>query len=171
MMITLRVNTRTGSVTREELKSEYRSFGSRGLIAMAALDEIPPDCDPLGPENKLLLAQGLLAGTIVTTSGRMSVGAKSPLTRGIKESNVGGMVGKALSDQGIRLLIVEGSPQNGELYILLLRRSGEAESWHVAFFCSQQHLHPTLLSQRRPGCATAPSLRLIWPKKKILYPC
>ena len=127
MMQTLRVNTRTGSVTREELKPGYRNFGGRGLIAMAALDEIPAECEPLGPDNKLLIAQGLLAGTMVTTSGRMSIGGKSPLTGGIKESNVGGMAGKALTAHGIKLLIVEGTPEGDGPDILLIRSNGGAE--------------------------------------------
>ena len=40
-MKTLRVNTRTGSVTEEEMKEDYRFFGNRGLVARAAMDEIP----------------------------------------------------------------------------------------------------------------------------------
>jgi len=125
-MKTLRANTRSGQAAFEELKPGYRDLGNRGLVAKAALDEIPPACDPLGPENKLMVAQSLLAGTILSTAGRMSVGGKSPLTGGIKEANVGGMVGKALTAHGIKLLIVEGAPANGELYILLVQADGSA---------------------------------------------
>ncbi len=126
-MITLRVNTNTRLIQYEELNPDYLNFGNRGLIARAALDEIPPACDPLGPENKLLIAQSTLAGTIVSTSGRMSIGAKSPLTNGIKESNIGGMIGKALSAHGIKLLIVEGTPSNDTLFILLVEKDGSAQ--------------------------------------------
>lgn len=125
-MKTLRVNTYDRMVQYEEMKLDYKGFGNRGLVARVALDEIPPACDPLGPENKLILAQSLMAGTVLTTSGRMSVGGKSPLTGGIKESNVGGMVGKNLIAHGIRLLIVEGSPNNGELFVLLVPSEGTA---------------------------------------------
>lgn len=125
-MQNLRVNTNTGLIQHEKLKQEYLRFGNRGLISRVALDEISPTCDPLGPENKLIIAQSILAGTIVSTSGRMSIGAKSPLTGGLKESNIGGMIGKALSNHGIKLLIVEGQPLNKELYILLIEKNGTA---------------------------------------------
>jgi aldehyde:ferredoxin oxidoreductase len=58
-------------------------------------NEVPPTCDPLGPENKLIFAPGLLSGTALVNTSRISVGAKSPLTGGIKESNAGGTVAAA----------------------------------------------------------------------------
>ena len=126
-MKTLRVNTGSRQAAYENLKPEYRDLGNRGLVARVGLDEIPPACDPIGPENKLVIAQSLLAGTILATSGRMSIGGKSPLTGGIKEANIGGMIGKALTAHGIKLLIVEGAPANDDLFILLVKNDGSPE--------------------------------------------
>ena len=126
-MKTLRVDTSNQAIHYEENKSDYQYLGNRGLIAKVAMDEIRRDCDPLGSENKFIIAQSLLAGTNLTTSGRMSIGGKSPLTGGIKESNVGGMVGKAFTEHDIKVVIIEGMPLNNELYILLVENDGTAK--------------------------------------------
>lgn len=53
-------------------------------------NEVPADCNPLDSDNRLIFAPGFLTGTPLVNTGRLSIGAKSPLTGGIKESNVGG---------------------------------------------------------------------------------
>jgi aldehyde:ferredoxin oxidoreductase len=71
--------------------------------------EVEPGCDPLGPENRLVLATGPLAGWGISCGGRLSVGTKSPLTGGIKESNAGGEVADALANLGCRAVVLEGT--------------------------------------------------------------
>ncbi|MCR4435324.1 MAG: aldehyde ferredoxin oxidoreductase C-terminal domain-containing protein [Clostridiales bacterium] len=122
-----RVNTKTGSVSCESLKEDYRYFGNRGLIAKVMTDEVNPKCDPLGPENKLILSTGLLAGTPVTTAHRLSVGGKSPLTGGIKEANVGGNVAYLLAQHGIKMIIFEDMPAGDEWRILKISANGSAD--------------------------------------------
>jgi aldehyde:ferredoxin oxidoreductase len=78
------------------------------LIARLLLEEIPPACEALGPQNKLIFAPGLLGGCGVTAAGRLSVGAKSPLTKGVKEANAGGTAGDSLGKLGIKAVVVEG---------------------------------------------------------------
>jgi aldehyde:ferredoxin oxidoreductase len=84
------------------------------------LAEVPPQCDPLGPKNKLILAPGLLGGTNLSSSGRLSIGGKSPLTNGVKEANCGGSGGADLARLGAKALVVEGKPATGKLYQLYL---------------------------------------------------
>jgi aldehyde:ferredoxin oxidoreductase len=86
----LRVNMNQLQMQWEPILPIYEHLGGRALIVRLLLEEIPPTCDALGPHNKLILAPGLLAGGGVTTAGRLSIGAKSPLTGGVKESNVAG---------------------------------------------------------------------------------
>jgi aldehyde:ferredoxin oxidoreductase len=74
------------------------------------LKEIPPTCNPIGPDNKLIIATGLLAGTLAANSGRISVGAKSPLTGGIKESNSGGMVALKMAKLDLLAVVLEDKP-------------------------------------------------------------
>jgi len=67
---------------------EYAGMGGRGMTSMVIYNEVPPDCHPLGPENKLVIAPGLMAGTAASTSGRISIGCKSPLTGGIQYAHM-----------------------------------------------------------------------------------
>ncbi len=114
----LRVDMDQLEVRWESVPAVYERLGGRALIARLLLEEIPPACDALGPHNKLIFSPGLLAGAGVTTAGRLSVGGKSPLTRGIKESNAGGTAGDALGKLGIKAIVVEGQAEKDGLYLL-----------------------------------------------------
>ncbi|RLC77293.1 MAG: aldehyde ferredoxin oxidoreductase, partial [Chloroflexi bacterium] len=96
-----RVNLTTGTITQEPVPPEWQGLGGRALTSAIVAAEVPPLADPLGPANKLVFAPGLLGGTTASSSGRLSVGGKSPLTGGIKESNVGGSPGAKLARLGI----------------------------------------------------------------------
>jgi aldehyde:ferredoxin oxidoreductase len=96
------------SAKAEEVPEPYRKFGGRGLTACILDREVPPACDPLGPDNKLIWAPGLMGGSIAPCSGRMSVGAKSPMTKGVKESNTGGAMAQKLARLGFKAVIFEG---------------------------------------------------------------
>ena len=76
-MKTLRVNMEKETVSYEDLPDEWRLIGGSGLIAKIMEKEVPPDADPLGPQNKLIIAAGPLAGTMAPQLGRISVGAKA----------------------------------------------------------------------------------------------
>ena len=101
----LRVDMKSLEVTSESVSANYERLGGRGLIARVLLNEVPPMCDPLGPENKLIFSPGLLGGSGITTTGRLSIGGKSPLTKGVKEANAGGTAGDALGKLEILSLI------------------------------------------------------------------
>ncbi len=120
----LRVNMSELKVTHEDLPEEWKLIGGRGLIAKIMNEEVPPDTDPLGPNNKLIIAGGPLAGTIGPQLGRTSVGAKSPLTLGIKEANAGGPAAQKLDKLGIRAIVVEGTPKEDKLYLLKINKEG-----------------------------------------------
>ncbi len=96
------------SVVIEDFPADWRYLGGRSLSAKLLLNECDPLCDPLGPDNILVLAPGILSGTSAPTSGRLSVGCKSPLTGGIKEANTGGEAGQDLMKLGYRAIVVTG---------------------------------------------------------------
>ena len=74
----VRVNMSTESVTREKVPLQYAGLGGRGLTSSLVYHEVPAGSDPLGKNNKLVMAPGLLGGTGASSSSRLSVGAKSP---------------------------------------------------------------------------------------------
>lgn len=120
----VRVDTRTRQVTMQRATDEEKRWGGRSLIAHILLREVEPTCEPLGRRNKLIFASGLLADTNVTTTGQMSVGGKSPLTGGVKESNVGGWAGKKLPRLGIKALIIENIPDGPRTDVLEVDAKG-----------------------------------------------
>ncbi|MGD8259025.1 MAG: aldehyde ferredoxin oxidoreductase C-terminal domain-containing protein [Desulfobacterales bacterium] len=122
----LRVDMTEQTVKVEEVPPEYVGLGGRGLTSIMINSEVPPKCDPLGPENKLIFAPGTLSGTSLVNTSRISIGAKSPLTGTIKESNAGGTVGAALGKQGITAIIFEGQAAEGKLFNLIIDQDGEA---------------------------------------------
>jgi aldehyde:ferredoxin oxidoreductase len=119
------VNMSTKTIAVGDVPEQYRGLGGRGLTSVMINAEVPPTCDPLGPENKLIVAPGLLSGTSLVNTSRISIGAKSPLTGGIKESNAGGTVAAALGRLGITAIIVEGQSPEGDLSILRIDKQGE----------------------------------------------
>ncbi|MFX1596873.1 MAG: aldehyde ferredoxin oxidoreductase N-terminal domain-containing protein, partial [Promethearchaeota archaeon] len=104
-----RINVKTEEIKYEEILKDSSIYllAGRGLTSHIIHDEIPPLCDPLGEENKLIITIGLLTGSPFPCSARTSVGAKSPLTQGIKEANVGGRPAMMLARYGIRAIILE----------------------------------------------------------------
>ena len=114
----LRVDMDQLLVKWEAVPAVYERLGGRALIARVLLEEVPPTCDALGPHNRLIFAPGLLGGVNVTTCGRLSVGGKSPLTRGVKEANAGGTAGDALGKLDIKAIIVQGQATKNHWYLL-----------------------------------------------------
>jgi aldehyde:ferredoxin oxidoreductase len=107
----LRINLSTSTATFEEVPEVYRKFGGRGLTSCIIEREVPATCDPLEIDNKLVFAPGILGGTAVPCSGRLSTGAKSPMTGGIKEANTGGAMAQKLAKLGLKAIVFEGRAQ------------------------------------------------------------
>lgn len=125
-----RVNVRSWTLKREPVPETWRRLGGRGLTARILLDEVDAKCDPLGPQNKLIFAPGLLVGHMLSSTDRISVGGKSPLTGGIKESNAGGRTGLHMTHMGVHALIIEDRPAEPGFWILHL--SLEGAKWEMA---------------------------------------
>jgi aldehyde:ferredoxin oxidoreductase len=122
----LRVDMGDRSYRLEEVGSNYTLLGGRGLTSSLIHDEVPPTCHPLGPNNKLVFAPGMVTGTVAPTSARVSVGGKSPLTGTIKEANAGSAWGPDLAKMRIKALVVEGQPKEpGKYWVARLSWDGD----------------------------------------------
>ncbi len=104
----LRIDLNSRQYQYENIPAVYADLGGRGFTSKIISEEVPPKTDALGKENKLVFAAGILAGTPAPNNSRISVGAKSPLTGGIKEANSGGAAAQKLARLGIQGIIVEG---------------------------------------------------------------
>jgi len=112
-MLIWRVDLHSRMLRKEPVPPEWRALGGRGLIARILLDELSPETSPLSPGNKLIFTPGLLCGYRISSCDRVSVGVKSPMTGGIKESNAGGTTGLHMARLGMKALIIENSPAQG----------------------------------------------------------
>jgi aldehyde:ferredoxin oxidoreductase len=120
----IRINTRDRGIRIEPVPGDFEKLGGRAFTSRWVFRYVDPEADPLGRKNQLIIAPGLLGGTPASSVHRLSVGAKSPLTSGIKESNSGGNVALKLVRLGIKAIILEEVPTAEGLCVLRIDRNG-----------------------------------------------
>ena len=123
-ILRIKMGADAGPQVKEEPLGDYAGLGGRAMTSAIVAKEVPPLCHPLGADNKLVIAPGLLSGTTAAMSGRLSVGCKSPLTGGIKESNAGGQAAQVLARLGYAAIVLEGKPKDDTLYKVLVNKDG-----------------------------------------------
>lgn len=123
-VLRINVGAQGGPVATVESTGMYAGLGGRAMTSAVVCQEVPPLCHALGPENKLVIAPGLMSGSAASTSGRLSIGCKSPLTGGIKESNSGGTAAQSLARLGYAAVIIEGERQGDDLYKVVINKAG-----------------------------------------------
>jgi aldehyde:ferredoxin oxidoreductase len=134
----LRVNMTDRTATYEDVPEKYKFLAGRALTSTLIYNEVDPTCHPLGPNNKLVFAPGIVTGTNAPTSGRVSVGAKSPLTGGIKESNAGSNWPQLVARLGIKAIVVEGRPEKLDWWGLHITADG------ARFFAADDYVGKSL---------------------------
>ncbi len=109
----LRVDLSTHETALDEPGEEFfRTYlGGWGVIGHYLLKELVPGVDPLGPDNLLIFAPGVVTGAPVGGSGRHAVGAKSPLTAGFAASEAGGFWGAELKRAGWDGIVISGQAE------------------------------------------------------------
>jgi aldehyde:ferredoxin oxidoreductase len=158
MFSILRIHVASGKTRTESSADPEYLLGGRTLSSRLVSREVPPACDPLGRHNKLFFCTGPLSGTIVSSSDRLSIGGKSPLTGGIKESNAGGIVGTRMSQQGLRGIVLEDAlPATAPWHIVVIGKQG-VELVDGSFLAGKGVYEKSgLLSERfgkKAGCIT-----------------
>jgi aldehyde:ferredoxin oxidoreductase len=123
-ILRIKMGADAGPQVKEEPLGGYAGLGGRAMTSAIVAKEVPPLCHPLGADNKLVIAPGLLSGTTAAMSGRLSVGCKSPLTGGIKEANAGGQAAQVLARLGYAAIVLEGKPKDDTLYKVLINKDG-----------------------------------------------
>jgi len=98
-------------------------LGGRGINAKALFDRVPPGVDPLGPENLLCLAPGLLSASSMGLSSRLHVSTLSPYSGILGDGNAGGSMASAVKRAGLDQILFTGA-STGPVYLLI--EDGEA---------------------------------------------
>lgn len=104
----LHINLADQTIEKEKMEGEALARAGRYMIAKTLLEQGVAKADPLGPDNPLIFSCGPFAGTNFSNANRISVGCKSPLTGGVKESNAGGTFAFALGQIAISGLTLNG---------------------------------------------------------------
>ena len=122
----LRVDLTEGTTSVDEPGQLYfrQYLGGWNIIADVLLKEVPKGADPLGPENKLVFAPGVLCGLAVSGATRSAVGAKSPITGAFGATEMGGFWSADLKRAGFDAVIVEGASEK-PVYVWI--KDGKAE--------------------------------------------
>jgi aldehyde:ferredoxin oxidoreductase len=136
-----RISVREQTLKQEPIPQSWQRLGGRGLLARILVDEVDAMCDPLGAGNKLIFAPGLLVGHMLSSTDRISIGGKSPLTGGIKEANAGGRTGYHMAFMGIHALIIEDAPKEDGYWVLHLSLNGA--KWEKADYISGLGVYET----------------------------
>ncbi len=121
------INLTTGDIEVKPIPMEVRKkfLGGRGLDAYLLYNHTEQGCDPLGPDNALIISGGILCATLASATARTHVMAKSPLTGLLGSCNMGGFFGPEMAWAGFHHLVIKGKAEkpsyiyinNGEIEI------------------------------------------------------
>ncbi len=116
----LRINLTDRKIKKESFDEDFarKWVGGRGFAVKILWDELKPWIDPLGPENKLIISLGPIAGIPAPNTGKTVVAAKSPLTGGYGDGNLGTWVTEQMRKAGYDILIIEGASEK-PIYIYI----------------------------------------------------
>ena len=122
----LKVNLTSGNISTEPISEEILKnyLGGRGINIKVLYDTTNKNTDPLGPDNPLIFGTGPLTGTIVPSSGRHNITAKSPLTGILGDSNSGGFWGAELKQAGYDQIIITGKAER-PVYLKIINEKVE----------------------------------------------
>jgi aldehyde:ferredoxin oxidoreductase len=161
----LRVNLSTGELWVDKPEdSFYRKYiGGRNFILHYLLSNMPAKADPLGADNLLIFAAGLLTGTALPGTGRHAVGGKSPLTGALGSCEAGGWWGAELKRAGYDAVVIQGKAESP---VYLWIRDGAVEIRDASPLWGKLTAEPQvrILSALRRSCtmSTAPPGAPAW---------
>lgn len=120
------IDLATGKIEIKPIPLEARKkfIGGRGLDAYLLYNNAPPGCDPLGPDNPLMVSGGLLTATCASATARAHFMAKSPLTGLLGSANMGGFFAPEMAWAGFHHLVIKG---RAEKPVYLWIHNGEIE--------------------------------------------
>jgi aldehyde:ferredoxin oxidoreductase len=136
----LKINMSDKTYKLEDVPNAYKNLGGRGLTSTIVCDEVNPLCHPLGPNNVLVFAPGIVTGTDAPTSARVSVGAKSPLTGGIKESNAGTSWSVDVARMKIKAIVVYSQPKEDKYWMIHISWDAKEERPKIEFLPADEYI-------------------------------
>jgi len=107
----LRIDLTTRTTSEETIPPQlvHDYIGAKGIGTHYLLNEVGPEVDPLGPQNKLFFAIGPVSGTKMMGGNRYAVYFASPLTGGYGEAYSGGNLTPQFAATGYKMVVLEGA--------------------------------------------------------------
>ena len=151
------VDLSSGRIEVSDLDTEHARvyMGGKGLGAKFLSDLLPPNCEPLSPENILVFATGPLTGTFAPSSGRFEVCTKSPATGLWLDANTGGYFGPELKYAGFDYIIVKGKAEQPVILAIddsRIRLKPAAEIWGKDAITTHKWIKEKFGSDFRVSC-------------------
>ena len=108
------IDLTTGDIQIKPIPLEVRKkfLGGRGLDAYLLYNHTKKGCDPIGPDNTLMVSGGLLCATCASATARTHVMAKSPLTGLLGSCNMGGFFAPEMAWAGFNHLVIKGKAKH-----------------------------------------------------------
>ncbi len=141
----LHVNLSKGKAVADKYEASMAKnfLGGRGFAVKILWDELQQGVDPLSSGNKLVFAAGPLTGFALPSSGKLVVAAKSPLTGGYGDGNVGTFAAVHMRRAGYDAAIVEGKAKK-PMVLLVQDESAEfldgKDLWGLSSFEAEKKL-------------------------------
>jgi len=141
----LRLDLSREKVGSQEFDADFamKFMGGRGFAAKILWDETKLGIDPLSPENLLIMATGPLTGLPLPSSGKIVVAAKSPLTGGYGDGNLGSWAAVNLRKAGYDALVITGASRKPS-YIAITASDVEIKDaedyWGLGSFETERRL-------------------------------
>ncbi len=125
----LRINLTRQTARVEDVSPDLAVYvGGMGLGTKLLLDEVPAGVDALGPDNKLIIANGPLTGTRAPMFAQTCIVTKSPLSGTILNTYAGGTFGSEFKQAGYDAVVFEGAAAE-PVFVFI---DGKDVSFHAA---------------------------------------
>jgi aldehyde:ferredoxin oxidoreductase len=156
------IDLTTGDIQIKPIPLEVRKMflGGRGLDAYLLYNHTKKGCDPLGPDNTLIISGGILTATCASATARTHVMAKSPLTGLLGSANMGGFFAPELAWAGFHHLVIKGKAKHP---VYLYVHNGRIEIrdargiWGRSSTESQWAIREELGNQEVKSCVCGPA--------------
>ena len=156
------IDLTTGDIQTEPIPLEARKkfLGGRGLDAYLLYNHTKKGCDPLGPDNTLIISGGILTATCASATARTHVMAKSPLTGLLGSANMGGFFAPELAWAGFHHLVIKGKAKH-PVYLYVHNGTIEIRDargiWGQSATDSQWAIREDLGDQEVKSCVCGPA--------------
>jgi aldehyde:ferredoxin oxidoreductase len=156
------IDLTTGDIQTEPIPLEARKkfLGGRGLDAYLLYNHTQKGCDPLGPDNTLIISGGILTATCASATARTHVMAKSPLTGLLGSANMGGFFAPELAWAGFHHIVIKGKAKH-PVYLYIHNGNIEIRDargiWGQSATDSQWAIREDLGDQEVKSCVCGPA--------------